>query len=210
MSEKQKTLLLQGVRSDIIKNLSIELKGSHQCAIKLEDRKIVLRKVLEFKVSFDCEVGEIKADMHVSKKYIYLKSTYPLKGIRTCIANDSSFIKRLRMRFFINPSVEFTTKGEQSLLYLFHDIINTCKLATNNPQRVAGYYTHARSLIVENCPSLSKVRITSTTKGTTKAGAWLSDTVRKNHHFSYSGVNMLLSFQAIMLNHPEIFNIGLN
>lgn len=201
---------LRGALSSTIKNLIIELKGPHQCAVNLINKKIVIRKVLEYEVNFDSKAGPVKADMHVSNKYIYLKSTYPLKGIRTCVCNDGSFIKKIKMRFLSDPGVVFTSQGEQALLFLLNDIINTTTLAISDPYKIAGYYSQARLSLTEINPELAVKKISSSTHGCIQAGNWISDTVRKNHYFSFTGINMLLSFQAIMINHPEIFNPGLN
>ena len=189
---------------------SIKLKHDDICAISIRNGRLTKRTAITHEMQFISENQLFKVDFFANKKYLFVKSTYPIKGIRSCTQHDGSHIKKIKMGYFNDQQLQLSQKGELSLLFLLNDIVNTTQLAKTNPGIITSYYLHTRRKMEKENPELREKRLTYRNISASLHTAWLSDIIRKKHYFSYNGSNLLLSFQAIIENHAEVFNSLMN
>lgn len=198
------------LQKEHLSSVSVSLKNAESCAITIQNSRIIKRKAIEHEIKFYKDGQLFAVDFKANRKYFTVFSTYPLKGIRSCFEHDGSMVKKLKMGYFNDQELQLSDKGRMHLLFLLKDIINTTQLAQKNPGIIAGYYSYIRQNLENKFPHLISIKIKFRTLRNCHYTTWLSDTVRKKHFFSYNGINMFLSFQAIIENHPELFNAIMN
>ena len=186
------------------------MKNANTCAISIQGSRVIRRKAIEHEIQFLNEGQLFVLDFRANKKYLTVVSNYPLKGVRSCVEHDGSLVKKLKMGYFNNQELQLSQKGDMILSFLINDVVNTTHLAKKNPNIIIGYYQYIRKKLEECFPSLKATRIKGQSIKDSPFTAVLSDSIRKKYFFSFNGTNMFLSFQAIIENHPELFEKLLN
>lgn len=193
-----------------LSDLLVTMLNEDVCALTIQNARIVKRHAIEQEIQFINNRQLFIINFRANKKWLSVTSVYPIKGIVTSVDNDGSLVKKLNMGYFNDQELQLSGKGEMTLSFLINDIINTVKLVYTNPGIIFGYYCYVRKKFEEIFPHLLKIKIKYSHIHKSPYATWLSDTIRKKHFFSYAGVNMFLSFQEIIENHPEIFNQLMN
>lgn len=198
------------LKKEYLSEVSVTMKNKDTCALTIQKARIIKRNAIEHEIQF-INLGQLYIfTFKASRKHFSLTSTYPLKGIISCINHDGSMVKKIRMGYFKKQEILLTDLGNMNLSFLLNDLINTTQLAKKNPGIIAEYYRYIREKLILTIPPLASKEINYQIIAKSPYAAWLSDTIRKKHFFSYNGVNMLLSFQAIIENHPELFTSFMN
>lgn len=190
--------------------VSVTLKDTDVCPIRIRNARIIRRNAIEHEIQFHNNGQRYIIYFKANRKYLSVYSTYPFKGIRSCIEHDGSLVKKIKMGYFKVQEVLLTEKGEMMLSFLLNDLINTTQLAKKNPNIIYGYFRIIREKLKEQYPFLHEKRINRSHLNKNPYTTLLSDSVRKKHFFAFNGVNMFLSFQAIIENHPELFSMLMN
>lgn len=197
-------------KKEHLSDLSVFLKNSNVCALTIQKARIIKRKAIEHEIQFHNNGQRYIIYFKANRKYLSVYSTYPFKGIRSCIEHDGTLVRKIKMGYFNDQEVLLTEKGEMMLSFLLNDLINTTQLAKKNPNIIYGYFRLIREKLEDQYPFLLGKRINRPDLNKNPYTTLLSDSVRKKHFFSYNGVNMFLSFQAIIENHPELFTALMN
>jgi hypothetical protein len=190
--------------------LLVTMLHADVCALTIKNARIIKREVIEHEIQFINNGQLYIINFKANRKCLSVLSVYPIKGIISGINNDGSLVKKMKMGYFNNQELKLSEKGEMNLSFLINDVINTVQLVKINPGIIIGYYCYVRKKLEEIFPYLLKTKIQQSHINKTQYATWLSDTIRKRHFFSYAGTNMFISFQAIIENHPEIFNQLMN
>ena len=193
-----------------LSNVSVTMKNSDVCAMTIQKARIVKRKAIEHEIRFYSGGQRYVVNFKANKKHLSVRNSYPLRGVRSCIEHDGTMIQKLRMGYFNDQELRLSKSGEMMLSFLLNDIINTVQLMRKNPGIIVEYYYFIRKRLEEISQNQLEEKINHHHIKKSSYAHWLSDSIRKKHFFSYNGVNMFLSFQAIVQNHPELFNTELN
>jgi hypothetical protein len=191
-----------------LSEILVTLLNRDICALTFQNRRLIIRKDIEHEIQFIYKRQFFTINFKANRKYLSVISTYPLKGIISSVNHDGSFVQNMQMGYLYNQELQLSEKGEMNLSFLINDILNTADLIKINPGIIAGYYFFLHEKLKKEFPKLFDIRNNPIPKNSYIT--WISDTVRKKHLFSYNGVNIYLSFQAIIENHPEIFNHSMN
>lgn len=198
--------LLGLLQNDHLTDVTVTMLNPDIRALTIQKTRIIIRKAVEFEIQFISNKQQFNINFKGNRELLLATSSYPLKGIRSSAPHDGSLVNKIKMGYFNNQMLQLTDKGAIVLPFLLNDIINTSNLTKINPGIILKYY----DFIIRKMPNNfeNQLNFTDIQKG--PYANLLADAIRKKHFFSFNGVNMFLSFQAIIENHPELFTSSLN
>lgn len=197
-------------KKEHLSTVSVTLKNTDVCPIRIRHARIIKRNDIEHEIKFFYQEQHFVINFRANKKYLFVTTLFPLKGIRSCIEHDGSMVEKINLGYFNKQEILLTAEGDMMLSFLINDLINTTELALSNPNIIFGLYQLIREKLEKDLPSIKKNRIRGRLINNSPYTSLLADSVRKKYYFSYNGTNMFLSFQAIIENHPELFTALMN
>lgn len=80
--------------------VSVAIKNKDICALTIRKARIKKRKAIEHEITFLYNEQHFIINFKANKKYLSVTTTYPLKGINSCIEHDGSLVKKIKMGYF--------------------------------------------------------------------------------------------------------------